>query len=155
MRWISEKLFRAILWIGISILIITILVPIILRTSSLNDFFKSGQLPHPDSIDYGYSKNSVLTLLHIFPGLLFLLLGATQFIRPLRNHYIKIHRFFGKVYLTLGLLIGITALLMGFKIQFGGITESSAVFIFTSWFIYCLVTAYFKIRKQNFDGFNI
>lgn len=150
MRRKSEKLFRVILWVGVAVLITTMIVSVILRTSSLNNFYQTGKLPHPDTIDYGYSKNPKLTLLHIIPGLLFLLLGAMQFIKALRNHFIKFHRFSGKIYLLLGVLVGITALIMGIKIKFGGVIESSAVVVFTIWFLYCLVIAYIKIRKRNF-----
>jgi uncharacterized membrane protein len=145
-----EKLIRAVLWVGIAVLIITLMISVIMRTSGLNDFFKTGQVPHPETIDFGYAKNPVLTLLHILPGAVFILLGAMQFIKPLRSRHIKIHRLSGKIYIVLGFLIGITAILMGFKIQYGGITELSAVLVFGTWFLFSLGTAYIKIRRRNY-----
>ncbi len=147
----NEKLYRALLWTGTVILIITLFVSTFMRTSGINDFYRTGLYPPVGDIEYGYARNPLLTLLHILPGALFIVLGALQFMRPLRHNYPAIHRRTGRIYLAIGFLVGITALIMSVKIRFGGIAESSAVILFSSFFLYSLIRAYRHIRRKEFD----
>ncbi len=148
----NEKLFRILLWTGTILLIITLFVSTIMRISGINEFYKTGQYPPAGDIEYGYARNPLLTLLHILPGALFIVLGALQFIKPLRQRHPAVHRISGKIYLVIGLLVGITALIMSVKIRFGGIVESSAVIPFGIFFLYSLARAYRHIRRKEFEA---
>lgn len=145
-----EKLFRRLLWTGVVVLIITLFVSAGLRTAGLSDYLRTGNLPADGTIDYGYAKKPVLTLLHILPGSLFIVLGAMQFIKPLRNRFLNVHRWMGRTYLLLGLLVGVTAILMSLVIKFGGLIETTAVITFGTFFLYSLSRAYFHIRRREY-----
>lgn len=147
----NEKLFRTLLWTGIAILIITLFVSTFLRVTGISEFYRTGNYPPPNAIEYGYARNPLLTLLHILPGAFFIVLGAMQFMRPLRQHYPAIHRRTGRIYIVIGFLVGITALIMSVQIAFGGIVESAAVIPFGSFFLYSLARAYRHIRRKQYD----
>jgi len=102
--------------------------------------------PVPDD---GFAAHPLLTLIHIVPGLLFMLLAPLQFVKRLRTKYPKIHRFTGYVVLVSGLIIGITALIMGWIMAVGGITETLAVTVFGIAFLFSLLKAYLHIIKRE------
>ncbi|MEO5946129.1 MAG: DUF2306 domain-containing protein [Chitinophagaceae bacterium] len=146
----KEKIIRRLLWAGVIILIITLFVSTTMRLMKLAQSYQSGILPNPKSIDYGYAKNPLLTLLHILPGLLFIVLGALQFVKKIRNKYIRFHRTSGRLYLVLGFIIGISSLAMAFAMQFGGWIETAAILVFAPYFLFSLMNAYKYIRKKEF-----
>src|SRR5690242_12097541 len=70
-------------------------------------------LPHfPDE---GFVNNPVLTLLHILPALLFVVLGLLQFAKQIRTKYPTFHRWNGRALLIIGALVGVSGIMMGFK----------------------------------------
>jgi len=146
-----EKLYRTFLWTCVVLLIITILIATGRRFVDLADTRKSGILLQPDSIEYGYAKNPALTLLHILPGIIFLLLGALQFSKAIRRKYIHLHRWSGRINSVLGIVIGVSAIIMSFTIRFGGYIETSAVVLFGAFFLFSLARAYMHIRKKEFS----
>ncbi len=146
-----EIYFGVLLWTGVVILTLTLLIFSFFRMSELYDYVTSQSLPPEGTIEYGYARQPVLTFSHIIPGTLFILLGALQFIKPLRNRFINVHRWVGRLYLLLGLLVGFTAIAMGFLVRFGGMAETSAVTIFGIYFIFCLISAYQHIRKGKYN----
>lgn len=103
--------------------------------------------PVPDN---GFAAHPQLTLIHITAGLLFVLLAPLQFIKRIRNNYAKTHRIIGYIVLISGLIIGITALIMGEVMAIGGITETLAVTTFGVLFLFSLIRAYFYILKREF-----
>ncbi len=145
-----EKLIRALLWSGVIILIFTLFVSAIMRTSALLETMRTGNMPFSGSIEYGYAKNPFLTLLHILPGMIFLVLGALQFVKKIRLNYINFHRWSGRIYLSLGLVIGLSAIAMSYTIRFGGYVETAAVTVFGSFFLFSLGKAYCHIRRKEF-----
>lgn len=146
-----ESIFRTILWITVVLLILIILTFAIIRLRDVNLAVSSETMPPKDTIEYGYARRPLLTYLHILPGILFVLFGAMQFIKSFRNRFINIHRWIGRIYLLLGLVIGITAIIMGLLIRFGGIVESSAVTIFGIYFLFGLLRAYTHIRNKEYQ----
>jgi len=52
----------------------------------------------------------ILTLVHIVPGLLFMLLGPLQFSSTIRARHLRWHRWSGRVFVVCGVVIGISAL---------------------------------------------
>src|ERR1700738_2309339 len=55
-----------------------------------------------------------LTLIHIVPGLLFMLLGPLQFSSTIRVRHLRWHRWSGRVGVAFGFVIGISALVIRF-----------------------------------------
>src|SRR5882762_1660812 len=74
----------------------------------------------------GFINNPLLTLLHILPALLFILFGLLQFVKSIRSGWPQFHRWSGRVLLILGLIIGVTGIVMGFKMSISGVSETAA-----------------------------
>lgn len=150
MRRKNERLFRTILWVAVFILIITLFVSASIRTKELVESMNTGNMPFPGTIEHGYALKPWLTLIHILPGVVFLVLGALQFVKKIRNNQISFHRWSGRVYLILGIIIGVSAIIMSYTIRYGGYIETAAVSVFGSFFLFSLVKAYLHIRRKEF-----
>ena len=141
------------LW-GITIFLVLIGIAIVVRRAIfISHISLSGNTIPAKSIvpDNGFTAHPQLTLIHITAGLIFVLLAPLQFVKRIRNNYPKTHRTIGYIVLTSGLIIGVTALIMGAIMAIGGITETLAVTTFGVLFLFSLIRAYFYILKREFD----
>lgn len=106
----------------------------------------NGPSPFPQ---HEFSKHATLTTVHIVSGLVFLVVGITQFYHRLRTARPKWHRRAGRVLIILAAVNGITAVWMGFVMPIGGVSETSAVTLFGITFVYCAYRAFIHIRNKN------
>jgi len=140
-----------IIW-TITLFLMLIGVAIVVRRS-LAFFAPSpapSNFPEAAQMDAGFARHSLLTMLHITPGLLFILLAPLQFVRRLRNRRPKLHRWIGRIVLVSGLIIGCSALVMSPQMAIGGPNESAATMLFAIVFLICLVKGYVHARKRRF-----
>jgi uncharacterized membrane protein len=100
-------------------------------------------------LDAGFERHSVLTLAHILPGIVFVLLGPFQFMAGLRKRRPSLHRWMGRLFLADSLLIGVTALVMSPQMAIGGALETAATFVFGLLFLYALARALAAIRARR------
>jgi uncharacterized membrane protein len=101
------------------------------------------------ALDIGFAKHVALTLVHILPGALFLVLAPLQFVPSIRERHLQVHRWLGRILLVDGLIIGATALVMSYKMNIGGPNETAATTLFAVVFLICLVKAYWHIRHKE------
>src|SRR5262249_12824956 len=80
-------------------------------------------------LDAHFASKAGITLLHIVPSLLFVLLVPLQFVSSLRTRYPHVHRWIGRTAMVLGLVIGISALTLSLH-PVGGIVEGAATILF-------------------------
>jgi uncharacterized membrane protein len=137
------------LYVVIAVLAITGVVAVALRAAELSRAFFGDSIPATGSFDGGFVQWPSLTLLHIIPGLILMVLGPLQFVAKIRSRYVSLHRWCGRIYVASGLLVGITALVMGIVIGFGGPTETTAVTVFSALFLFFLGRAIFHIRRRE------
>lgn len=107
----------------------------------------SSNFPEAATMNAGFASHRLLTILHITPGLLFILFAPLQFVRRLRNRNPKLHRWIGRVVLVSGLIIGSSALVMSPQMAIGGPNETAATMLFAIVFLFSLSKAYLHIRK--------
>jgi uncharacterized membrane protein len=100
-------------------------------------------------LDAGFARHPRLTMMHIIPGLLFVVLAPLQFVRTLRYRRPALHRWTGRVVLVSGMVIGCTALVMSPRMAIGGANETAATMLFASIFLLALVRAFLYIRQGN------
>jgi uncharacterized membrane protein len=92
----------------------------------------------------------VLTLVHILPGLVFIILAPFQFSKKIRQRNIARHRRMGRIVLISGIIAGITAFIMSLAMpSIGGVNQAAATLLFSVFFLYALSKAYALIRKGN------
>src|SRR5262245_38156366 len=99
--------------------------------------------------DATFTRYAPLTMAHIYPGLLYLVLGPFQFVTALRARRPKLHRRMGYVVLTSGFVTGVTALAMTTRVAIGGATERAATTLFGLLFLVALVRAFTCIRRRH------
>jgi len=98
-------------------------------------------------MDADFARHPLLTVVHMVPGLLFMVLGPLQFARSLRTRRPELHRWTGRVVIVSGLIIGGTALVMSPQMAIGGVNETVATMLFAIIFLVALIKAFLFIRQ--------
>lgn len=100
------------------------------------------------ALDDVFAHYPVLTLAHILPGLLFVVLGPLQFISKFRERHLSWHRRVGRILLVCGTLTGVSALVMSFWMpSIGGVNQAAATTLFGLWFLFALGQAFRHILR--------
>ena len=99
--------------------------------------------------DVGFNQHKVLTLVHIVPGVLFMVLGPLQLSRTIRSKHLAFHRWSGRLFLVSSLIIATSALIMSFRMSIGGANEIAATTFFALLFVFCLTKAFVHIRRRE------
>src|SRR5215475_7080280 len=102
------------------------------------------------ALDDHFAKEKTLTLLHVIPGMIFMVLGPLQFVRSLRAQHPGVHRWSGRIFLTASAVIGVTGLTMALRGTIGGWDEKSAILIFGSFFLIALGKALWHAMHREF-----
>jgi uncharacterized membrane protein len=137
-------------WI-VTLVLVAIGVAIVLRRALLLLASSPGPANSPEAaaLDADFARHPVLTMVHIIPGLLFMVLAPLQFVRRLRSGMPGLHRWTGRVVIASGIIIGSTALVMSTRMAIGGANQTAATLLFASLFLFALVKAFLCIRQQE------
>jgi uncharacterized membrane protein len=101
-------------------------------------------------LDDLFRRHPILTLVHIVPGTLFMILGPLQFSSTIRTRHLEWHRWSGRVFVICGLVIGISALVMSFRMPaIGGVNQAAATTLFGSFFLFAVCKAFWHIRRRE------
>jgi uncharacterized membrane protein len=101
-------------------------------------------------VDDIFARHPYLTLVHIVPGIVFMILGPLQFSATIRARHLRWHRWSGRVFVAAGLVIGISALVMSFGMRaIGGVNQAAATTLFGAFFLFALCKAFWHIRHQE------
>jgi len=99
--------------------------------------------PQLRALDAVFASHTLLTLAHILPALLLVLLcPAMIFRRPGKTAWLE------RLFFPLGIYVGISAYVMS-AYPVGGWTERSAVLVFNSLFLFSLVRSYLYWRTSD------
>jgi uncharacterized membrane protein len=102
------------------------------------------------ALDAHFANHRTLTLLHVLPAMLFMVLGPLQFLRSLRSKYPQAHRWSGRVFLTACTVVGVTGLTMAWGKTIGGIDEKAAITLFGTFFLIALAKALWHALRREF-----
>src|SRR5260221_2800469 len=102
------------------------------------------------ALDEHFAEEKALTLLHVLPGIIFMVLGPLQFVRGLRAKHPAVHRWSGRIFLTASAVIGATGLTMAARGTIGGTDERAAVFLFGGFFLIALAKACWHAIPREF-----
>jgi uncharacterized membrane protein len=105
--------------------------------------------PTTDPVEIGFARYPLLTMLHIVPGALFMVLGPLQFVRRIRSRHLRFHRWSGRLFVAAGALIGVSGLVMGVVMPIGGANETAATTFFALIFLVSLAQAVRQIRRGD------
>jgi hypothetical protein len=127
----SPLLLRFGFWFCVVIAIAVVVRRIFALASS-----SQGSPPQMAALDETFAAHSVLTLAHIIPAVVFVLLTPFAVFRRFA-HFPSVDR----VLFPLGMVVGLTAYAMS-AYSIGGWTERTAVLLFNSLFLYSLARAW-------------
>lgn len=101
-----------------------------------------GSPPQMASLDAAFSSHAVLTLAHIIPAAISVILAALVLLRRTSNTWAE------RLFFPLGAITGVTAYAMS-SFAIGGWIERSAVLVFDTWFLVSLACAYWFRRHGD------
>ena len=147
---VSKRASRFV-WFAVIFLVVIGIAAVTRRTLVLfwPQRFSGGGANPAAALDASFSRNALLTLVHILPGGLFLALALLQFSRSFRQKHLPIHRWLGRVLVVCGLIIGTSALVMSYRMNIGGPNETAATTLYSIVFLICLIKAYLLIRRKE------
>ena len=126
-------------WGGIRVgfwICIVIAVAVVLRRTSALAYPPRSAPPQMASLDQGFASHAALTLAHILPALLFVLLLPFVYSRRFANA-----AWVERLFFPLGFVVGITAYAM-MQYSIGGWIERFAVLFFNTLFLFSLANAW-------------
>ncbi len=142
--FISLKNFRKFLWAGTWTLT-SIGVLMVFRRIGIMEGYGKWLISPRFPFDSGLHNYPVLTIIHIIPGLLFILLGPLQFrkISPSFRHK------GGIIFIVASYIVGLSALVMPFIVlPLGGLNEGVASSFFALYFLVSITQAVRAGRRK-------
>ena len=114
-------------------------------------FTPLGSLVHPD-MKAGFVAHPVGVYLHVFAAAIALILGPFQFSPHLRRTHRAVHRWVGRVYLSVGVLIGGLSGLYIAQFAFGGPVAKLGFAALAVCWLYTGLRAFLAIRGRAIDA---
>lgn len=114
-----------------------------------NDPFLTLRAEELARFDGRYAANPALTLLHVLPGGLVLILAPLQFSPRIRRRFIAFHRWSGRFLMLAGLMAAVAGLVFGLRMPYGGPGEMAAVALFGGLFVMALGRGVVAIRRHE------
>jgi hypothetical protein len=140
----------ALLKVVMFILVAIGIVMVIRRLMVLTGVMPTNNKPGFSSFDQGFGKQSLITILHIVPGALFMISGPVQFMPRIRLRHIQFHRWSGRVFIIAAYTIGITSIVLSLiKRPIGGTNEAVASIFFSIFFLVCISLSLHCILKKQ------
>jgi uncharacterized membrane protein len=141
-------IFLAVIGVAVAVRRMVHVVPIVLRGYHPPAAPTNPRLAQFAALDDLFARYPILTLVHIVPGLLFMILGPLQFNPTIRARHLRWHRLSGRVFVVCGLVVGISALAMSFGMPaIGGVNQAAATTVFGTLFLFALCRAFWHIRQ--------
>ena len=143
----TAVIFLAFIGAAVAVRRIAYLVPILAHGYTPSAIASNSRAAQFNALDQIFARHPILTMIHIVPGLLFMLLGSFQFNRSIRARHLRWHRWNGRIFIVCGLIIGVSALVMSFGMPaIGGVNQAAATVLFGSFFLFALGKALWHIR---------
>ena len=143
-------IFLAFIGVAVAVRRMVHLVPIVVRGYHPPSVTSNPVAARFAALDDLFARFPILTLVHILPGLLFMVLGPLQFSSTIRARHLQWHRWSGRIFVSCGVVIGISALVMSLGMPaIGGINQAAATTLFAAFFLFALCKAFWRIRRRE------
>jgi hypothetical protein len=90
-----------------------------------------------------------VSFFHRFGGFLFMALVPLQLMPRLRARHITFHRWSGRFLVTVGLIFGVSALVIAGRFPYAGSREIIPMYFFDLIFLYSIIRAILEVRRGN------
>jgi uncharacterized membrane protein len=94
----------------------------------------------------GFLRFPTIVAVHVVLGGLYLTLAPFQFVRRIRWRHLRYHRRVGRFLVSIGVVVGATALFMGLVIPFSGWGERVIIGLFGTLFLFALLKGFLHVR---------
>ena len=143
-------IFLALIGVAVAVRRMVHLLPVVVHGYHPLAIPSNPRLAQLTALDDLFAHHPILTLVHIVPGMLFMILGPLQFSSAIRERHLRWHRLSGRVFVTCGLVIGVSALVMSFGMPaIGGVNQAAATTLFGTFFLFALCKAFWHIRRRE------
>jgi uncharacterized membrane protein len=100
-----------------------------------------------DRFDRRFAAAPLVTMLHILPGGLLLVLAPLQFSSRIRNRHIRFHRWSGRVLVGAAVVSALAGLYFGLLMPYGGLGEVAAITLFGGILLVSVILAVAAVRR--------
>jgi uncharacterized membrane protein YozB (DUF420 family) len=100
------------------------------------------------SLDALFAAKAGLTRIHVMAGLAFALVVPMQLSSRIRGRWPALHRWLGRVFLIVGVIVGLSGYAMT-VVPVGGVLEVSAIVVYATAFLTSLMMAWWHIRRRD------
>ena len=155
----TDRVLRIVLWCGVAILAAIGIAAAVGRTVSVasggltydqvRQMVPAGAAEEAFGFDRWFVTYPLLTLLHVIPGSIFLVLAPFQLSAHIRNSHLRFHRWSGRVLVVAALAYGLSGLVLGPLFPYGGPGARAAIIFFDTPFLFALVRAFIAIRRHD------
>jgi hypothetical protein len=97
----------------------------------------------------GFRDFPTVVALHVVLGGVYLALAPFQFVGRIRSRHLGYHRWAGRLLVSVGLVVGATALFMGLVIPKGGWPERAVISLFGIVFLFALIKGFLHVRAKG------
>jgi uncharacterized membrane protein len=146
----TAVIFLSVIGVAAAARRIVVLVPVLTAGYHPAPATSNPRLAQLRATDDIFASHPVLTLMHIIPGLLFMLLGLFQFNKTVRNKHPRWHRINGRIFLICGYTVGVSALVMSVAMPaIGGVNQAVATTLFGILFLIALTRGFRHILHRE------
>ena len=146
----SAVIFLAVIGVAVAVRRIAVLVPVAFHLHTSPLLISNPRAAQFAALDQVFAGHPILTLIHVLPGLLFMILGPLQFSASIRARHLRWHRWSGRLFLLCSLIIGVSALVMSFTMHsIGGVNQAAATILFGTFFLLALGRAFWHVRRRE------
>ena len=110
-----------------------------------------GAFVHP-AMKVVFANHHVAIYVHVFASLFALITGPFQFSARLRKRHLRVHRWSGRGYLTIGVLIGGLSGLYMAQFAFGGLPSRAGFTLLALCWLVTGLLGYLAVRRGDIDG---
>ncbi len=114
-----------------------------------NDPFLAERVEEVRRFDGSFAAHPLLTLLHVLPGGIILILAPLQFSRRIRARHIRFHRWSGRVLMLATFVVVTSGLYFGLLMPYGGLSEALAAALFGGFCLAAMGRAFLAIRRRE------
>ena len=157
------------LWVGVALLVAVGLAAVVGRGAFPGDFARRAEPARQDVLaalnredplatqrpaeierfDGRFRDDPLMTMLHILPGGLLLLLAPFQFSRRIRSRRIRFHRGSGRVLVASAVVSALAGLHFGLRMPYGGTAEAAVIAVFGAILLVSVTLAVVAIRRGD------
>ena len=140
---IIKKALPKVGWFFIGLTILVLLIFAVIRVIETY-----GGAPTTELFKVRYIQHPIVSAIHMFTGIAFVLFAPLQFIKKIRNKHLRLHRILGRILISFALIAGVYGMIVGIVLPvFGGVASVTAIWFFGPIFIFSLCRAFWCVRN--------